>query len=389
MFNRRSLAASAAVFFSLSPLFSHAAFASAHHMFEDEAARAGQEYSADENGVWNHANDPATWSTQYNYDFASLPLTGKVEGHQPWSDTYWPSNQAGIAARWNWPGQNGFKYKTFSEAQVRAMSLDDLAKLSPAEKYDIFMGHFDYPTVKVIRDNTSVHAQYWAGICHGWSPAAINFAEPAPVTLAGPSGITVPFGSDDVKALLDQYYADNGPATTFLGEKCQAGEGGSIFNRIGSAFLNNSDACEDVNAGALHIILTNELGIKHQGFVADVDRWREVWNQPIYGFTSHVTGSRAPQKDAAPGTVREVIVHTDMQYADELDKPSWSPVVGTPSFKEGVEHYDYSLELDANGRILGGQWITENRPDFLWTSPRLQFTGYMSGINAIYRSAGR
>jgi hypothetical protein len=378
---RRSVAV-----FGVASLGSGAAHASSHHMFEAEAEQAGQPYEVDESGVWNHANDPSTWSTHYNYQLDQLPMSGQVAGHTPWSDTYWPSNQAGIAARWNWPGNNGFKYKTYSEAQVRAMSQDQLAKLSPAEKYDIFMGRFDYPTVKGVRGSTNPHAECWAGICHGWSPAAINFAEPAAVTLAGPSGITVPFGSDDVKALLDQYYADHGPASAFLGEKCQSGEGGNIFHRIASPFLNNS-ACDDVNAGALHVILTNELGINHQGFVADVDRWREVWNQPITGFVSRITGYRAPQHDAAPGTVREVLVHTDMTYADELPKPLWDPVVGTPNYKEGVEHYDYSLELDVYGRIVGGQWLSDNRPDFLWNSPKLQFTGYMEGINQIYRPA--
>lgn len=382
-----SVALSAMTFLSLGSLFSSEAIASAHHMFEDEAARAAAQYG-DEQGAWNKPNDPTSWSTLYNYNLKELPLKGNVEGHQPWSDTYWPSREAGIASRWNWEGQNGFKYKTLTEAQVRSLTQDQLAKLSPAEKYDIFMGRFDFPTVKSIRDATSPHAEYWAGICHGWSPAAINHAEPAAVTVTGPSQIAVPFGSDDVKALIDQYYADNAHPSAFLGEKCESGEGGNIFHRIASPFLNNS-ACDDVNAGALHVILTNELGIKHAGFVADVDRWREVWNQPITGFTSQMRGTRAPQQDAAPGTVSEVLVHTDMFYTDELEKPSWTPVVGTPNYKGGVEHYDYSLELDAYGRIIGGQWISDNRPDFLWNAPKLQFTGYMEGINAIYRAAGR
>ena len=71
---------------------------------------------------WDGSNNPATWSESYNYSFDQLPLEGSMTSHQPWSDTYWPTREAGIAARWNWPGQYGFSYRTFNEAQVRAMS---------------------------------------------------------------------------------------------------------------------------------------------------------------------------------------------------------------------------------------------------------------------------
>jgi hypothetical protein len=365
-------------------LLSTPVHASAHHMFEDEAAAAASRGLSDEAGRWNGANDPGNWSPQYVYDFSKLPLAGAMTDHTPWSDTYWPTNKAGVAARWNWPGSNGFKYGLFSESQIRSMSAQDLSRLSPVEKYDIFMGRFDYPTVREVRAGTSPSAEYWNGICNGWSPAALNHAEPAPVTVTGPSGIAVPFGSGDVKALLDYYYAEHAVPVHFMGEKCQGGEGGNIFHRIASAFVKNSSACEDVNAGALHVILTNELGIRHQGFIADVDRWREVWNQPVYAYTSEVRGTRGPSPDAAPGTVEEQVIHTQMVYADEID-PMWNAVVGTSDFKKGVEEYDYTVELDAFGRIIGGQYLTSARPDFLWSAPQLQFTGYFEGINAIYR----
>lgn len=368
------------------------AFASAHSMFEDEAElRAETAVPAmDGDGAWNRANNPRTWSPSYEYRFQTLPLGGRVQDHTPWSDTYWPSYQAGIAARWNSRGDNGFKYPLWSEASVRAMPYEQLARLSPAEKYDIFMGRFDYPTVSRVRASTSPRNERWAGICHGWSPAALNHLEPAPVTAVGASGIAVPFGSADVKALLDDYYAENAVASHFLGLRCgkpAAGER-NIFRTIFGAFRSPA-ACKDVNAGAFHVILANELGLKHQGFVADVDRARQVWNQPVYAFSSRVVGARGPSPDAAEGTVREILVHTEMTYALETE-PLWQPVVGTPHFKSETAKYDYALELDASGRIIGGQYYLKSnpaRPDFLWSAPRLQFTGYAEGINRVYRAA--
>lgn len=29
--------------------------------------------------------------------------------------------------------------------------------------------------------------------------------------------------------------------------------------------------------------------------------------------------------------------------------------------------YDYDLEIDANGRLIGGEWYDESHPDFIWT----------------------
>ena len=63
-------------------------------------------------------------------------------------------------------------------------------------------------------------------------------------------------------------------------------------------------------------------------------------------------------------------------------------MVGTAKFAHDKKEYDYSIELDAAGRIIGGQYYlksNQDRPDFLWNAPKLQFGGYYEGINRIYR----
>jgi hypothetical protein len=362
--------------------------ASAHTMFEEEAEleTTSTSLGGDEKGRWDGNNNPANWSSGYEYRFDRLPLEGNMKSHQPWSDTYWPSNRAGIAARWNLEGSNGFKYKMYNLEQLRAMSPAQIARLSPAEKYDILMGRYDYPTVKAVRGKTSSHAKGWEGICHGWSPASLNHAEPAPVTVTSKDGIEIAFGSADVKGILDNYYADHAQADSFLGARCKKG-GGGWRGFIGH--FRGAGACEDVNAGAFHVILTNELGQRGHGFVADVDRSNQVWNQPVFGFSSKVMGMRSPSRDSAPGTVREVLIHTTMFYADEI-APAWDPVVGTKKYAQDKKEYDYAIELDSAGRIVGGQYYLKSnpsRPDFLWSAPRLGFTGYYMGLNKIYRPA--
>ncbi len=367
------------------PTLSHA---DAHTMFEEEAELEMSSMDLGNDGAWNRANNPRSWGSTYEYRFDQLPLSGKMDGHTPWSDTYWPSNRAGIAARWNLPGSDGFKYRLYSENEVRVMPKNELAKLSPAEKYDIFMGRFDYPTVKMVRGSTSASMESWNGICHGWAPASLNHPEPGPVTVKSSNGIEVSFGSSDVKALIDQYYATYARASEFLGMRCKRGGGGNIFRRIAGVF-SSSSACNDTHAGAFHIVMSNELGIKRRGFVADVDSKRQVWNQPIYAFDAKVVGERRPHEGAAPGTRREVLIHAVITYTKEINA-TWNPVVGTSSFSKESKAYDYALELDSSGRIIGGSYYLKSnraRPDFLWNTTKLQFTGYYEGINRIYQPA--
>ena len=35
--------------------------------------------------------------------------------------------------------------------------------------------------------------------------------------------------------------------------------------------------------------------------------------------------------------------------------------------------YSYRVELDQSGAIVGGEWLNEMRPDFLWTMDKPEF----------------
>src|SRR5207253_1035327 len=92
----------------------------------------------------------------YQSKFSDLPLTGAVNTESiPWSDSYWPGNRAGIANRWNSPFDRMFSYVPPSLPLLKSMTQDRIALLSPAEKYDIYMGRYDYPTVAFERGRTS------------------------------------------------------------------------------------------------------------------------------------------------------------------------------------------------------------------------------------------
>jgi len=330
--------------------------------------------------IWNKANDPLLLQGDFTRQFAKLPLTGELP-ETPWTDTYWPSNLGGIAQRWRHAPPDQFSYKTYSEAAVAKLSLAQLADLSPAEKYDIYEGRFDYPTVARERARVSAKNAYWEGICHGWAPAALNFAEPKPIKLAGASGIQVPFASSDIKALLSYYQGELSAAPSrMLGTRCNID-----LAKFPNAAKTHPE-CKGINAGAFHVALVNLVGRGVKGFVADVSHGNEIWNQPVYGFRSKVETERAPSPGAAPEATSEVVINTEMDYTKEID-PTWAAVNGTDDWSGETVMYRYTVELNARGNIIGGAWLSTELLDFVWTQERPEFSGYFADVLKVYERA--
>lgn len=326
--------------------------------------------------AWNGANDPAIFDSHYFYNLNQLPTQGFLEpSKMPWSDTYWPSREGSINQRWNQENPVGFKYDSPTRNQVLQMSKEQLAKLSPSEKYDIAMGRYDYPLRSAVSSIATPRARSWAGLCHGWAPASLVIPEPAPMEFVNPEGVVVPFGASDIKGLISYFTAYNAKfQTQQVGLRCE---------NIGRVF--NTKACNDINAASLHIILANELGIKKQGFVAEIDPGGQVWNQPVYGFDAKIIGSASP----ADGAYRAVQVQAYMYYGDELETPLWDAVLGTKQYKFDKKELNYYLDLDQADRIVGGRWVNKyDHPDFIWRpSEKIIFTGYATGIYKIYPQA--
>lgn len=323
-----------------------------------------QELWEDIDDAWDGFSAPEIMSSGFTNQLKALPLEGQIEaGTKGWSSTYWPSKKAGIANRWNSPLKETFDYKSPSRERVASMSLEELKILSPAEKYDLLLGQYDYSFKRQVYSSTSRFAKDWAGICHGWAPAAMLHSEPKPKTLKNPDGISIPFGSADIKGLLSYFYAfyTDDQDTDQVGLRCYFG-----------SWLGGAKGCnDDLNAGAFHIIIGNKLGLAREGFLVDIDRYNEIWNQPAYGYKTQIIDAFLPvSKRAARSAVREVRVQTEFFYVDESD-PTWNVVHGTPSQVISKLDLTYRLELDAAGNIVGGAWESKDRPDFLWNKKKV------------------
>jgi hypothetical protein len=302
-----------------------------------------------------------------------LPDSGVLK-RKPWTASYWPTYQGGISHRW-------------LTGEVRYSNIGYSPKgidyLSPAEKFDLYIGRTDFPLTNYERKRTGILYNYnipkWEGLCHAWSPASYLYNEPKPITVTGKNGEKIQFGSADLKALLMINFdlSKGSEKTKFLGSRCSLDKANGNFNY--------DSACADTNAGAFHVVLTNYIGIRKESFVIDRTRDAEVWNQPVEAYSFKVLGeNRGASNGAAPGTEKEITVETKLRWVGETEN-QWN-ASGTYL---NVSVYRYRLELDSRGRIIGGAWLTWERPDFIWTQTRPNFSGFMAPLNDLYEMSVR
>lgn len=359
---------------------------------------------------WDSANHPAhLLGRNFEQRIGQLPSSGRVtEEDTPYSDTYWPRNRGSIAYRWNssdpifrWQDPHRradpriFQIRSPNKAAALSLTRQELSELSPAEKFDLVQGHYDYPLTRRVLENSSLTAEYWEGMCHGWAPASLNHREPTPIDVMNPDGIVVPFGSGDVKGLLNYYYGNYRMQARQVGRRCKR-DVDSNGRSGGSA------ACRDVNPATFHLVVANLLGLQRRGFVAETERGREVWNYPVYQYSSTFRHVRLPKRTCGgwwlwavrsncktQNAVQRIRVTTTLHYADDNEAfgPEWQPVIGTPNFRHESSTYTYELDLGLGGEILGGEWNQADRPDFLWTKDRMDFSGDFEIMERIYRPA--
>ncbi len=310
-------------------------------------------------GVIDFTNDPRNIDPDFTMRLDALPWSGSL-AREPWSDTYWPENKGGISYRWQ---RNEAWGRLLAPDELAQMDPEDISKLSPAEKYDLFAGSAEWGLTKRVQAETSPDEAPWTGYCHGWAPASLQFPEPAPVTVTNDDGIEIRFGSSDVKALLT-YFAGQVLPTTYGTDVLPFGVAPrGIGSRCGHGRA-DLPQCYDVNPGSLHALLANQVGLRGKGFVLEVDPTYETWNQPVYAYRSENLGRRAPSPGAAEGTVEEVVVATTVTWGQEIE-PMWDRVVGTHHQETTDRRYLYTLELDGSGEVIGGQWLIRTDEGFV------------------------
>ena len=348
-------------------------------------------------------NDPNWWGlATMIYD--DLPTFYRLNTI-PWAGDNWPTVRGGISYRWQNPQQTNdykrFLYQLPTAADLAAMQDHEIDALSPAEKYDLWQGRSDLTTKDSvtgrqrwfmldsagynIREHGVDEIPFWTGICNGWSLAAIN--EPYPtksVQVTTPNGRLINFYASDIQALISQVYFDYQPGISIarLGALCS--EPVPAVNNDGRII---SPACRDTNPMSFHLALAKVLS-QGRSFVIDINPTNETINQPSVGYDLRFSNKgpmRSGYKDAAANATQLVDVEVVFYYTLEtlVGKQSFSPKEMENLVKNIT--YQYTLELDDNNKVVGGEWAIGSKiPDFIWRPSDLPSDRILIGLDPTY-----
>ena len=319
-------------------------------------------------------------------------LTEAKLAETPWSDSYWPIYQGMLANRYSdpeFPASSDWKENKDYVVKNLGQSLD-LSILSPAEKYDLIVGDTNYTLTKtMLAGGKSYYDAYgkvegWMGLCHGWAPAAYMVKRPErAIEVMAADGVTwVPLYPSDIKALTTLLWSNANVPTRFIGGRCN--EIKSPLDSLGRA---SGNECLDNNPGTWHLAVVNQIGVSKRSFVMDATSTYQVWNQPVYSYTYTYfnplkRSQSVPLKEAtllrsqytndplrsvrAPDAVSIVGIKMTVQYVVE-NEPSTNLTDSSKQDSIQSVSYIYDLELNNKGEIIGGEWLNEDHPDFLWT----------------------
>lgn len=298
----------------------------------------------------------------------------------PWGGFYMPLYRGGIANRWKISASSFPKSTSLHTwQQIQQMSMDDIAKLSPAEKMDIYLGNTDFRITKnelkyrgperlIINTSTvngasrtdTVRVESWEGFCNGVRLAGALFPEPEKEIVVksydANSNIFVRFYPTDLKAL--------GGATCFFPQ---------WYSSLGE---NNK---RQPDAGMFDVLLREVLGKQHRTFFLDVNDSEQKWNESVVGYKREIMNETivTAATTGLPANTRKIIkIRLTLHLLGELpmsDKPTCAGIQDKTLTVPWTT--EYKLYVDANNKILSGKWEkfdTQNYdhylnyPDYVW-----------------------
>ncbi|RZA23889.1 MAG: hypothetical protein EOP10_11520 [Proteobacteria bacterium] len=233
--------------------------------------------------------------------------------------------------------------------------------------------------------NHSRKTPAWYGHCNGTSVAGARYQSPKssvrrPKGCAAGAAGCVEFTPTDIRALLSEM-SMNAKAKFISGRRCNL----TAAQVKGRPLLRSNpevqDACDDVNPGTFHLALVNFLGRMKQPVIFDENMNDEVWNYTVYKYRSTFS---APLDEGQAIAALQLGTALDSWVFNKKAR-SWYKVTTTVSYRSSSNEinqysgwtnvnpqeitYDYVIEVDENGDVIGGEWVGASRynhPDFLW-----------------------
>ncbi len=368
----------------------------------------------DESGVfadgkedrWDYRNDPSRFDGELNYHLEDLPLEGRAE-REAWPSTYWPTYEDSINHRWQrdelspaekydrafngWePSEDFMELRPFNRSRPAPTDSWDpeyYEQLGPLASLisnrmgnkgdrDIAVRTGGLPDVDA--DDGEWATETWFGLCHAWVPASM--LEERPERAVTHNGVTFEVG--DMEALLIAAY--NRAPADMIGGRCNLGNDDDNKVERDEQGRATATECRDTNPGSFHVIMSNYLGIMNRPYAEDRTYDYQVWNQPVVAFEvtkmEKIDVAKANELLTVDGD--EYIYNPDAESLYEvhasttyITESSASTTPADASRYERTDTYTYILEIDAEGKIIGGEWFGRSQaslPDFLWSPKRIE-----------------
>ena len=332
---------------------------------------------------WQPQDDPADLQTGLQYQLDALPVQGEVAA-VPWAGCYWPTSKDSVNLSWQ-----GSLTESAVAKYSRAFGVDTPQRVEDA--VSSFVGIDSVNSTSCTRNSQCDSASKevcafragegsgrcvptWFGLCHAWVSASI--LEPEPIHPVSQNGVT--FQVNDLKALVTLMYHKS--SYDLISGRCNLSDqtGQVQYDAFGRPLASE---CRDTNPGTFHLTLVNFVGVKKKSFGLDRVFDSQVWNHPIRGYRVLQSTSLSRQQAAAlvgettgeysfnRAAVGFRYIKNRVRYITE----SFCDTDGNLSaridqYTEAVD-YEYVLELDTAGKIIGGEWTAGSKllhPDFLW-----------------------
>lgn len=322
------------------------------------------------------------FKTSMEMSFYQLPMKASAPT-MPWPSSYWPIYQDGINYQWSanqaspatkYAKAFGLDAQAFTKTVSQATGiLSQSTRTSCSSNYQCsFLGDGS-ACAKRAGESKGYCIPTWFGICHAWTPASILEAEPSCVVTK--NGVT--FQPMDIKALLTQIYDGAMLDTVFTGVRFNGDDNTTPKDKYGRY---TDSSRRDLGAGFFHIAISNILGVLNQTFILDVTGGAQVWNQPVYSYEMTEMVEMTAQQGAQQfyntnkypfNNQAKSLVYVEMKVTWMVEALEDGPLVqnGRAAAYTQSDTYTYLVELDANKRILGGEWLgasNADHPDFLW-----------------------
>lgn len=333
----------------------------------------------------------------YVSNIFALQQTRLTQGHtqyEIWAGSYWPIHQGLLGLRYAdplFPKSKDF-LENYNDHMLRPPETlvfsGQINRLSPAEKYDLLVGDQNWTLTKAMwARGQKTLIQYgsvptWTGICHGWS-AAVHMGVKAPrqsVVVTDVSGQhAIEFYRQDIKALMSYLWAESSTDSIQAGNRCRQ----DIV--LKDPYQRPIDAsCLDSNPMSWHLAVTNRVGMQQKSFVMDSTTGSEVWNFAVKGYdysyfnprtfetTHNIKAALEPVENM---TADKFKIHRSprAKYIIGVSMDVFIPSLVTPAVNEGRNdrtksyNFVYDLELDESYNVIGGEWHSSSRPDFIWS----------------------